>query len=358
MNKAVPIAFICDDNYALPTAVAITSLKLSKHKSTQYDVYVLGMDISEDSKRRIFSQNEEGFTVTVLDKEFNEKQSRVVQVRKRVTPAALLKFELPDTFPDLDKLLYLDSDMLIQKDLSELYNTELGSAYAGVVNDAITLWGKEHRDWLRFAGDVYFNSGMLLLNLKKMREDDIPEKLLEYRLNGINFFMDQDTLNVVFDGKICLLPPKYNLLNCFFEWYSIEEMETLYQTDFPGCREFIYKNAAVLHFGDEKKPWRHYMGEYLSGLYNSIYSYSPYADKPLVLEGDPLARSEAIRAEQEQRISERDQWLDDIRNSVSFRIGRAITWAPRKVRGGIRCCKEHGAAYTVNRFFEHIRDKR
>ena len=177
--------------------------------------------------------------------------------------------------------------------------------------------------------------------------------------------MDQDTLNVVFDGKICLVPPKYNLLNCFFEWHSIEEMETLYQTDFPGCKEFIYKNAAILHFGDEKKPWRHYMGEYLSGLYNSIYSYSPYADKPLVLEGDPLARSEAIRVEQEQRIneqnqriSERDQWLDDIRNSVSFRIGRAITWAPRKVRGGIRCCREHGAAYTVNRFFEHIRDKR
>ena len=78
MSKSVPIAFICDDNYALPTAVAITSLKLSKHKSTQYDVYVLGMDISEDSKRRILSQNEEGFTVTVLDKEFNEKQSRVV----------------------------------------------------------------------------------------------------------------------------------------------------------------------------------------------------------------------------------------------------------------------------------------
>lgn len=71
-----------------------------------------------------------------------------------------------------------------------------------------------------------------------------------------------------------------------------------------------------------------------------------------------IAEQEQCIAERDQRISERDQWLDDIRNSVSFRIGRAITWAPRKVRGGIRCCKEHGAAYTVNRFFEHIRDKR
>ncbi len=49
--------------------------------------------------------------------------------------------------------------------------------------------------------------------------------------------------------------------------------------------------------------------------------------------------------------------LDCVHNSVSFRVGRAITWAPRKVRGGVRCLKEHGTAYTVNRFFEHIRCK-
>ena len=49
--------------------------------------------------------------------------------------------------------------------------------------------------------------------------------------------------------------------------------------------------------------------------------------------------------------------LDCVHNSVSFRVGRVITWAPRKLRGGVRCLKEHGVAYTVNRFFEHIRCK-
>lgn len=320
--KAIPVAFICDDNYALPTAVAITSMGLSKKRSTRYEIYILGVGLSEDSKKRLSSLNREDMAVTILDKSFSEKQAQVVQVRERVTPAALLKFDLPIIFSQQEKILYLDSDMLIQKDLEELYNTDLGNAYAGVVNDAITLWDKEHREWLHSTGSIYFNSGMLILNLKKMREDGIPEKLLEYRLTGNNFFMDQDALNVVFAGNIRLVSPQYNLLNCFFSWHSIEEMETLYQIEFPRCEEFVFQNAAILHFGDEKKPWRHYMGEYLSGLYNSIYKYSPYADIPLLLEGDPLARSEAIRADLEQ--------------SLSFRIGRAITWLPRKLRDLLR----------------------
>ncbi len=363
MNR-IPIVFICDENYAIPTAVAITSLKLSKHKTTQYDVFVIAMGISEDSKNRLLTLGDEDFSVAILEKSMSEKQARIVQVRERVTHAALLKFDLPGLFPDLDKLLYLDSDMLIQKDLTELYQTELGDAYAGVVNDAITIWDKEHLEFLQFKERLYFNSGMLLLNLKKMREDSLPEKLLDYRLHGINFYMDQDTLNVVFAGNIRLVSPKYNLLNCFFMWHSIEEVETLYQVDFPRCEEFIYQNAAILHFGDEKKPWRHYMG-YLSTLYNAVYNRSPYADKPLVLEGDPLVASEAVRVEQERRIAEQDRqifdqanFINDMQKSLSFRIGRVITWLPRKLRGGARCLRENGFSYTLRRIPAHFTHKK
>ena len=49
--------------------------------------------------------------------------------------------------------------------------------------------------------------------------------------------------------------------------------------------------------------------------------------------------------------------LDCVHNSASFRIGRAITWLPRKVRGGVRCYKEHGPAYTAHRFLEHLTGK-
>lgn len=291
-NARIPVAFICDDNYALPTAVAITSMGLSRHRETCYDVSVIGTDLSDDSEKRLLSLNGEGLSVTLIKKSFSEEQARVVQVRKRVTPSALFKFDLPNIFPETDKLLYLDSDVLIQKDLSALYGIELGETYAGVVSDAITLWGRPHREALRMQWNTYFNSGMMLMNLKKMREDMIPEKLLDYRINGRNYFMDQDALNVVFAGNIRLVPPEYNLLPCFFSWYDIAQMQMLYHVEFPKCVEDIYQNAAVLHFGDEKKPWLHDMGEYLNGLYQSIYRYSPYADKALTPADDRAKHEE------------------------------------------------------------------
>lgn len=58
-----------------------------------------------------------------------------------------------------------------------------------------------------------------------------------------------------------------------------------------------------------------------------------------------------------QRLAELEQWMEDIKASASFRIGRAITWLPRKVRGGVRCYREHGAAYTARQFVKHLTGK-
>ena len=70
-----------------------------------------------------------------------------------------------------------------------------------------------------------------------------------------------------------------------------------------------------------------------------------------------IAEQEQRIAEQEHLISERGQWLEDMKASVSFRIGRGITWMPRKLRGGIRCYREHGLRYTARRFLEHTTEK-
>ena len=67
-----------------------------------------------------------------------------------------------------------------------------------------------------------------------------------------------------------------------------------------------------------------------------------------------FAEQERRIAEQERLIAERDKWLRDIKSSVSFRLGRGITWTPRKIRGGVRCYQEHGLRYTARRFLEHI----
>lgn len=83
----------------------------------------------------------------------------------------------------------------------------------------------------------------------------------------------------------------------------------------------------------------------------------PYSDiSPEILK-QRIAEQEQRIAEQERCIAERDKWLRDLKSSFSFRLGRGITWAPRKLRGGVRCYREHGLSYTARRFLERTRGK-
>ncbi len=324
--RPIIVVFICDENYAMPTTVAITSLKCNKSSGVSYNVYVLGVSLSEESKAKFEVLSDTDFEVKVLERELSEEQRNVVICRERVTLAALLKFDLPIIFNQYDKLIYLDSDIVVQKDLLPLFEIDIENQYAAVVKDTMTVRGKNaHLKMLEFKPEAYFNSGMLLLNLKKMREEDIPDKLLQYRLNGKNKFMDQDALNVVFDGNVKYVSPYYNLLNCFFEWQTIDELGKFYGVEFPHRRSEVFRNATVLHFGDKKKPWQYKMG-YLSKLYMRYYNKSPYKNIPLQLE----------EVDEYQALYSSDSPIH------------------KMIFGGIKCLRENGIKYTLRRIKEKI----
>ena len=117
----------------------------------------------------------------------------------------------------------------------------------------------------------------------------------------------------------------------------------------------VYQNAYILHFGDSRKPWLNYMG-YLSTLYKGVYMLSPYCDKELVLQDDPVvilqnrldeqqriheAEKHAFEIEKhsledrvaadEEMIQKQHSQLNEILNSFTFRTGRFLTFIPRHV---------------------------
>lgn len=280
----VRVVLVTDENYALPTTVVVTSIRENRNPDNNYSIHILTVGLSDQSKEKMLSLNEKGFEVKIIERALSNDFLKMKQVRGRVTPAAMMKFELPELFSQYDRILYLDSDMLVQKDLADLFNTDLGDNYAAVVKDILTYRRKdEHLKWLKFEPQAYFNSGMMLLNLKKMREDDITFRLIDYRRYGLNRFTDQDALNVVFGTSVKYISPYNNLLPCFFEWEPLPTLRSFYQEWFPSNLEKIYAKATVLHFGDKRKPWKYDIG-YLSNLYRKYYMLSPYKDEPLVLE--------------------------------------------------------------------------
>lgn len=280
----IPVVFISDERYAMPTGVAITSLRLNAAmpEGVCYEVFVVSLDMSEDSRKRLQSLSTDRFHVTIIDYALSERQRSVHSNNgSHVSTAAIVKFELANLLPQYDKLLYLDSDLLVLKGILGLWNTDITEHYAAAVIDGASKNKdfQEHVAGLGLDPKQYFNSGVLLLNAQKLREDGVCGKLLDYRIHGKNFYMDQDALNVIFSGKVKYLSPYYNVFN---SWYrsekAIQAMSVLHQVDFDLRPERVYFDAVILHFGDWRKPWNMNEGQ-LTGLFYSYYMLSPFEDR-------------------------------------------------------------------------------
>ena len=246
--KNINVCFICDKKYSMPTSVAIQSLVMNSNKKTKYNVYVVGVDLDEQISN-IFQKLKSG-NVNIFVMNMNNKYESISADHGYVSKAGLLKFDLPNIFSNLDKMLYLDCDMLILKDLKELYSIDLKNKYAAVVKDMAGTLEEGHAKRLKHKD--YFNSGMMLLNLKKMREDNLSEKLLDYKLHkDIKHFMDQDSLNYVFKENVLYVSPIYNNMAPNQLNYSDKEISDFYDIKF----NLTLDNTVILHLTNYRKVW-------------------------------------------------------------------------------------------------------
>ena len=135
----------------------------------------------------------------------------------RYTEAASFRLLLPELLPDLDRILYLDCDIIVRQDLARLWReTELGDNYMGVVYEAAIEGQAERFRAIGCDPARYFNSGFLLMNLAQMRAEKVSERLLEACRVPYLEFPDQDALNQVCLGRVLPLSPLQNSIRTFF----------------------------------------------------------------------------------------------------------------------------------------------
>lgn len=247
----IQIVFISDDGYAVPTGVAITSLLCNKAPETCYSITVLGRSLSADNVRMLSALSPD---VTVVPCA-TDRVEAYSKSHLYVSDAALLKFDIPQLFPQEDKVLYLDSDILILGDLTQLYETDLGEHYAAVAKD---LLGTHFDYHTRTGVSSYFNSGVLLLNTRKLREDEITARLFETKANETwNMLMDQDTFNVTFAENVVWLHPRYNLMyaNNIASGWKMKRMASFYGISEQDMIETM-KKPVIQHLSSHLKPWK------------------------------------------------------------------------------------------------------
>jgi hypothetical protein len=103
----------------------------------------------------------------------------------------------------------------------------------------------------------YFNSGVMLLNLDRMRRENIAADLVSYRTHGKNFFMDQDAFNVVFRDQVHLVSPSYNFLVPLTEHFTVDELKAEYGSFANGsCHQEMLNQVKIVHYASKKKPWK------------------------------------------------------------------------------------------------------
>lgn len=199
------IAFIADGGFFLPSVVALTSLLKNKKKESVYHIYFVVVDFTQKQKEILKKMAEKKQTaldiVEIKEADLQEKYAGIAKHDCCASVSALIKFDLPYICADVDKLLYLDGDIIVQTDLSELGKTDFtDKEYGAVVEDSGVLYSET---LIRQNIPEYFNSGVMLLNLKALRENKIPEKLVEEKFNSKdNSLMDQHVLNIVFRDHV------------------------------------------------------------------------------------------------------------------------------------------------------------
>ena len=135
-----------------------------------------------------------------------------------------------------------------------MYDTNLDNVYAAAVKDIYA----SNIDYVKKQGiENYFNSGVMLLNLKKMREDNISEKLFECKRNETDgIFVDQNCFNLVFGKNVRYLSLKYNCIPYAFSQYSDNEIANFYKISKEELQD-IKNHIAIIHLANFYKPWKY-----------------------------------------------------------------------------------------------------
>lgn len=359
----MPIVLVADDGYALPMGVLMTAIKHHRKENSAYEINILSINISPEHKDQLQSLSEDGFSVVIIEMSGNTMLDDISVCTSianlPATPSAMYKFLLPEVFPQYDKILYLDCDLLVLDDLSPLFDLDLSSWYAAVVMDSLQVLSPPHLKRIRSSNKTYFNSGVMMLNLKKMRRDNVVNSLIDYRANGINYYMDQDAFNTVFNDNVLYMPFYYNMDYTTLRKLTRNELCRYYHVPRYDRLPVLYRRAKILHFTGFSKPWK-YEVTHLSELYMAYFKESLFANEELVIKKNPTPINTdwhfygKDNDELLKTIAFLDGELRGIRHSASYRIGRFITFIPRKLRGGIRCYREHGWRYTWNRILVHL----
>lgn len=284
--KNMNIVLAADDNYAVPCMVTIASL-LENNDQSLCKVFVMTKGFN-DANTQLFNKLQSRYPdadicIRIID--VNKLRGSIVSERFPI--ANFFRLLVPEILDD-DKALYMDCDIIVTGDISDLYNTDLTNNVCGLVEDQacedITLHNRIH------TFTPYYNAGVLLMNLTEWRKQNVAQKLVNFMHDYPErcLYPDQDAINACYSNSIVRLNYKYNFQE---RWFEPQEQWLMHRDKWDAIND-AKKSPAILHYTGQYKPWMAQCSHPLSKLY---FKY-----KKFVIEENRSEEEDELRTQQEQ----------------------------------------------------------
>ena len=244
MNFAISL----DNNYVMPCLALITSI-FENNRQNGCRVYLLTDGLTEDNISK-FDRLASIYNQQIIVKKIPKELYDNLPFYKRYTFATYNRFMIADLIED-SKVIYLDGDIIVRHDLSDLWNTSLDGYACGVVEDQrgddIFVHNRNK------IATPYFNAGVLFINLDYWRQNNIGQKMVTYLKEHTDtcLFPDQDAANKTLSGKVLYLDFKYNFMEDWF--YPTDQ----WQIHFSKWDRILAdrEDPYIVHYCRGLKPW-------------------------------------------------------------------------------------------------------
>ncbi len=244
-NKPViPIFYACDDNFVKFTVVSLHSMMVNASKDEKYHVYVLHTGITPGMMEKMYEMQNDRFEISFEDvTDYLHSISEKLPIRDYYSKTTYYRFFIAEMFPQYDKAIYIDSDTIVQGDISELYYTDIGDRYVGACHEQAMVQVDEYGTYVEQVIGIsrhnFFNAGVLLINCDAFRLRFVLDKFIEC-LQIYNFVVtqDEDYLNLICKDNVYWLDQRWN-------------------TEVFGEIPYPIEEAKVIHYIMTSKPW-HY----------------------------------------------------------------------------------------------------
>lgn len=264
--KNIPVVFASSDYYVPYLAVTIWSMLSNADASCHYDLIVLTGDMGEtmEKKLRKMLEHFSNCTLRIMDVTPYVRDKRFVVNGEHVSKETFYRLLAPELFRNFDKIVYLDSDLIVRGDVSQLYGTSMGDSlvaaavdcdFVGEYNGGIEKVREYCDETLKLKDPyAYFQAGVLVLNIREMRRTFSEGELVDFAQKGSYMYVDQDILNVKCAGRVRYLPTRWNVMtDCagLRVKYLIQRSPERIYLDYMEARVA----PEIIHYAGVEKPW-------------------------------------------------------------------------------------------------------